>query len=313
MKPIAMVTGADGFVGRHLIRKLLSCGYDVIGTSRSPHQTAHDGAVIQLSLDHSPRIAEVLNRYKPDVIFHLAGESSVRRSWNDIRGTFQSNVMASINLLEAVRMSDIVNSVKIITVGSSEEYGIIPDHVSTIDETLPLQPVSPYGVSKASLSMLVKQYAGVYGLSIVHARPFNHIGPGQSLGFVTTDFAHQIVQIEKGLREPVLKVGNLSAKRDFLDVRDIAEAYVLLAEHGRKGEVYNICSGVLTEIQSVLAEFLQMACVNIRVERDPALYRPVESRYVRASNRKIREHTGWTPKIDLRDSLRDILDYFRQQ
>jgi len=312
MMPVALVTGARGFVGRHLTKRLLDYGYTVIGTSRFPVSGENNSSIIELGLNHVPRITEVLNRYKPDWIFHLAGESSVKKSWTDKQGTFQANVIASINLFEAICQSDIASRVKVITVGSAEEYGMIPGHVAIIDEETPLNPVSPYGVSKATLSMLVQLYVKAYGLSIVHVRPFNHIGPGQSLGFVTTDFAHQIVQIEKGGRKPILKVGNLSAKKDFLDVRDIVEAYILLAEHGRSGEIYNVCSGVLTEIRSILTELLNLTCIDVRVEQDPSLFRPVESNQVPASNEKLVSHTGWSPRIDLRDSLADILDYFRQ-
>jgi len=309
----ALITGVNGFVGRYLARELASDGYDVWGTSRSGQPSDYrEWKVLQLDLLHEEQIMNVINELMPDEIYHLAGQSSVRDSWLDKAGVLDANVLATTRLLEAVRKSAPANKIKVLTVGSSEEYGKVADNQLPIEEGTKLRPISPYGISKAAVSLLAQHYYDVYGMKIIHARPFNHIGPGQSLGFVTSDFAKQISDIEKGLISPALYVGNLEAKRDFTDVRDIVRAYRLLLKDGESGNVYNICSGSPVSIQAILDYYLRVSsCKDIHVIPDENKMRPSDIPLYYGDSGRIVEATQWGRTINLEQSLTDILNYWR--
>jgi GDP-4-dehydro-6-deoxy-D-mannose reductase len=311
----ALITGASGFVGRYLADKLIDIGLEVWGTSRSNILSKFDRGIHWVSLDltNQDSITSCINNIEPDYIFHLAAQSSVRNSWDNRVKTFDANVMNTIHLLEGIRNSNVVNSVKILSVGSSEEYGAVKENDMPIYEESVLNPISPYGLSKASVYMLAKHYFNTVGMNIIHVRPFNHIGPGQELGFVTTDFASQIIKIESREIPPIINVGNLAAKRDFLDVRDIVNAYALIIKKGQPGEVYNICSGVGTEISYVLDVLIRHSTLPIEIESNSKLFRTIDYPIYIGSNEKLMNLIDWQPTIGLEDSLRDILDFWRNK
>jgi GDP-4-dehydro-6-deoxy-D-mannose reductase len=315
----ALITGATGFVGQHLASYLLNNGYQVWGTSRinsGEINNVEELEILFIDFDDMTSIIDMLNTVQPDHIYHLAGQSSVKDSWSDKVGTFQSNVNLTMNLLEAVLQSEVKEKVSILTVGSSEEYGGYTSGSNPILEDTQLKPSSPYGISKATVGMLVRHYFTAYNMRVIHTRPFNHIGPGQRLGFVVSDFSNQIVQIEKGRQEKVISVGNLSAKRDFTDVRDIVRAYYLLlnqVNNSAWGESVNVCSGEAISIESILDTLLTLSNSSIDVVVDSNKLRPVDIPVFTGDNTKLKELTGWQPNINLTQTLSDVLKILRDQ
>ncbi|OBY76961.1 hypothetical protein BBG47_24290 [Paenibacillus sp. KS1] len=312
----ALITGGTGFVAKHLSENLINKGYQVIGTTRTCCPDLYFMDNYELRTINYGDVNDWINLFNetvPDEIYHLAGQSSVRLSWDNKVDTFNANLINTINMLEAIKESEIRHKARILITGSSEEYGHVNEGEAISESTI-LQPLNPYGVSKAALCMLMKQYVKTYGLHIRYARPFNHIGPGQGLGFVTSDFAKQIVDIEKEKQPPYIKVGNLESKRDFTDVRDIVEAYHILVQCGIDGEVYNVCTGRAMSMQYLLDFFVQH-CKHpepIKVIRDELKMRPSDYPIYYGDNGKINE-LGWHPKIGLEQSLSDILDYWRSR
>ncbi|MBP1157473.1 MULTISPECIES: GDP-mannose 4,6-dehydratase [unclassified Paenibacillus] len=301
----ALITGVTGFVGRYLAQNLLDNGYEVWGgTRKCPPYFINGVQIVELNLSRQDMIVNVLEDIKPDVVFHLSGQSSVKYSWDHIEETFKSNVMDSINLLEAIKNSSLKSSVRVITIGSSEEYGVGAE--LPIVEEARTDPMNPYGLSKLTVGKIALLYHGLHRMDIIHARAFNHIGPGQSLGFVTTDFTKQVIEIENGKVEPVMYVGDLSSKRDFTDVRDIVEAYRLLNEKGTAGETYNVCSGVCIPIRGILDDLVSFSSSSIKVIVDEKKLRPNNVKEYYGSNDKLRKATGWKPLISISQSLHDI-------
>ncbi|CAH1231504.1 GDP-6-deoxy-D-mannose reductase [Paenibacillus allorhizoplanae] len=310
----ALITGISGFVGKHLANYLLSQGVEVFGTT-SQGSLSMDPNIFTNNLSSEQNIINLLDEIQPDHIYHLAGQSNVKDSWDSKVSTFHTNVNLTINLLEAVRKSKVSDKVRIVTIGSSEEYGRVNDMTLPIDETVSLKPTNPYGISKASVSYFAKQYYEAYGLKVVHVRPFNHIGPGQKLGFVVTDFTSQIVNIEKGIANNIIRVGNLGAQRDFTDVRDIVRAYYLLLTTATTtyGEIYNVCSGVPITIESILEKLLAFSHQQIEVIVDPNKLRPIDIPLYIGTNNKIHQLTGWKPEIAIDTTLEDVLEFIRKK
>jgi GDP-4-dehydro-6-deoxy-D-mannose reductase len=301
----ALITGITGFVGKHL-EAFLSDKADVYGISRS---TRSEKNIFEADLLSETKIIQLIKEIKPTHIFHLAGLSNVKDSWKHKADFIQANVIGTIHLLEAVRK--INNPIKVLTVGSSEEYGLIPKGLDKVTEETALNPVSPYGISKSAISMLVNLYYKSYGLSLTHARPFNHIGPGQRLGFVTSDFAYQVALINKGItKDPIIQIGNLKTARDFTDVRDIVEAYYNIACFGEAGEAYNVCTGQGVYIQDILEKFISFSNKKIDLVVDPSKIRVAEIPKLVGTPEKLFTLTGWKPKRKLEDTLRDIYDYW---
>jgi len=256
-------------------------------------------------------VCTLVDEVQPDYIFHLAAQSFVPTSFADPWDTLENNIRAELNLLEAVRRSG--REVWVLVVGSNEEYGAPEPGELPQTEESPLRPNSPYAVSKVAQDFLGLQYHLAYGMPIVRVRPFNHTGPGQSPRFVVPAFASQIARIEAGTQEPVVKVGNLDAARDFSDVRDIVRAYHLAVTQGEPGEVYNLASGRPQSVRGLLETLLSYSQVEIQVERDPERYRPVDVPVVYGSAEKFRRQTGWQPLIPFEQTLRDTLEYWRKQ
>jgi GDP-4-dehydro-6-deoxy-D-mannose reductase len=314
----ALITGVTGFVGKYLANLLLNNGVNVVGTSRvaSPPFVIGNSVVevIGNNLDNKDEIYNLLMRTRPDFIFHLAAQSNVKKSWEETSETFYTNVNKTIFLLDAcIEYQKHNPKLKILTVGSSEEYGLVETDEFPIKETTALRPMNPYGTSKSVVSSLIQQYHKSNELNVIHARPFNHIGPGQSIGFVTTDFARQIVEIERGEKEPVIKVGNLSSQRDFTDVKDIVRAYYQLVINGKVGNIYNICSSNPNSIQYILDFFIANSTKKIKVELDENRLRPSDIPLYVGSNEKIKSHTNWTPLINFETTLMNILKYERSK
>lgn len=304
----ALITGISGFVGQHLAA-FLQGKCEVYGTSRVNRDENH---IFELDLLSETEIMNLIQKIKPTHIFHLAGFSNVKDSWEHKADVIKGNVIGTVHLLEAVRK--LGDPIKVITVGSSEEYGIIPAEVTKVHEDIPLHPINPYGISKCALSMLVKLYHKSYGLNVTHARPFNHIGPGQRLGFVTTDFAYQIALINKGItKENNIMIGNIQTIRDFTDVRDIVEAYYEIGRFGKAGEVYNVCTGQEVFIQDILDILLSYSPKKIKKVIDPSRMRMADIPGLIGDPGKLYALTGWKPKRKIEDTLKDIYeDWFNK-
>lgn len=313
----ALITGLSGFVGSHLAEFLLQKDFDVYGIIRwrsnrenirhiENKLTLFEGDVRDLS-----SVKQVIEDIKPDRIYHLAAQSFVPTSWTAPQETITSNIVGQLNILEAVR--DLKLPIRILVVGSSEEYGLVYENEVPITENNPLRPLSPYGVSKVGQDLLGFQYFHSYGMHIIRTRAFNHTGPRRGEVFVTSSFCKQAVLIEKGKQEPIIKVGNLQAKRDFTDVRDVVRAYWLALEKGRPGEVYNICSGISWVIEELLDKILEIAGLKVTKEPDPARLRPSDVKILQGSHEKFTNETGWKPEIPMEKTIRDLLDYWRER
>jgi len=312
----SLVTGVSGFAGSHLADCLVtgSPASEVWGCDfRSSRQPYHPAELKILSADlRDPDATRaILDHVRPDRIYHLAARAYVGESWANPWEVLETNLRSQVNLFEAVLASQ--SQPRILVLGSAEEYGRIPAADLPVRETCPLRPDSPYGVSKVGQDLLGLQYYLSHQLPVVRVRPFNHIGPRQSGQFVAPAFASQIAAIEAGRQAPVMRVGNLEARRDFTDVRDMVRAYVLALDQGEPGEVYNIGSGRSHPIQAVLDILLGFSRVKIKVETDLPRLRPSDALDMVCDASKFRACTGWEPRITLEQSLRDLLDYERAQ
>jgi len=314
-----LITGITGFAGSHLADYILQNHpevqvYGLIRWRSRLENILHIKDKIELreaDLKDFVSLRKCLEEIKPDRIFHLAAQSFVPTSWKCPSETFTINAIGQINLFEAVLSLKL--SPKIQVAGSSEEYGLtFPDEIP-MKETNPLRPLSPYAVSKVAQDLLAFQYFKSYGLRTVRTRGFNHTGPRRGEVFICSTFAKQIAEIEKKKREPVIYVGNLEAKRDFTDVRDTARAYWLCLEKGKEGEVYNIGRGKNYSIREVLDILLSLTSINIKVKVDPKRLRPSDVPILLSDCTKFVQLTGWEPKIPFNQSLRDLLDYWRER
>lgn len=311
-----LVTGITGFVGSHMAEFLLDQQVEVTGTIRQRSRLDHikhlkDIRLVECELRDPFSVESLIEEVKPDLIFHLAAQSFVPTSWNSPMDTIYNNVSSQVNIFEAVRR--IHPDCKIQIACSSEEYGHVEPHEVPIKETNPLRPLSPYAVSKVTQEVLGYQYNKSYGLHVVLTRTFNHTGPRRGENFVTSNFSKQIAEIEKGKQPPVLYVGNLQAKRDFTDVRDIVRAYWLAVHHGIPGETYNIASGTCWRIEEVLNKLLALSSVDIEVKEDPQRLRPSDVEILLGDYSKFHKQTGWKPEIPFDQTLKDLLNYWRAQ
>lgn len=308
-----LVTGADGFVGRYLVDTLCHRGHEVIAGTLSPNDCFGVNKNIQqvtFNLLDKTSIHEALKERVEGVI-HLAAQSMVQSSWTDPAQTVNVNVLGTIYLVEAVKRN--CPDAKLITIGSSEEYGSAGNTGSPLVEDMPCLPQNPYAVSKFSAGQIALQMALKYHLQLIHVRPFNHFGPKQRRGFVISDFASQIADIEAGRTEPVLLTGDLSAQRDFTDVRDVVQAYALLMECKVENGVYNVCSGQPRSIESILEFLLSKSVKKIAVRRDMEKLRPSNVPLFVGSNKKIVTATGWKQVKRFEESVIDTVSWWRKQ
>ena len=317
-----LITGITGFVGPHLAEYCLTLPEtEIFGTvfsggvdkeSQKIDELKKRVELLECDLTEKASALEILEKTRPDKIFHLAAQSFVPLSWKSPQDTIVNNIVSELNIFEAIRALAIAPI--IIIACSSEEYGLVSENELPVKEENPLRPLSPYAVSKVAQEMLGYQYSKSYGLKAVLTRFFNTEGPGRGEEFVCSNFAKQIVEIEKGKKEPVIFVGNLEAKRDFSDVRDMVRAYWLASEKCRFGEPYNICSGQPKSVQSVLDLLLSLSkAKNIQIKQDPARMRSSEVSSLFGDSSKFREETGWRPEIPFEKTMEDLLNYWRER
>lgn len=313
-----LVTGARGFAGRHLTRHLREIGPDddVHGTllpqANDVNRDMESGVNAHaIDLRDREAVSSLIGALKPDRIYHLAAQAAVHLSFTNPWATLENNIRSQLNLLEACREHNIAP--RFLVVSTGEVYANTTPYDRPADEHTPVQPSSPYAVSKIAQEMLGIQYHFNFGLPIIVARPFNQFGPGQNLGFVAPDFANQIARIEAGLQPAVMRVGDLSARRDFTDVRDIVRAQRLILEHGEPGETYNIGTGKAVSIRDLLNTLLKTSSASIEVQPAPEHMRPAKVPLLWGSAHKLQAVTGWEPHISFEQSLQDILADFRQR
>jgi GDP-4-dehydro-6-deoxy-D-mannose reductase len=314
-----LITGITGFVGSHLADYALAQGAGVYGSSRWRSKTDNIEHIrdritlVECDLRDLSSVHHLLELTAPDWVFHLAAQSFVQASWHAPAETLTTNAISQVNLLEAIRARG-GNPPRFLVIGSSEEYGLVYDEELPINESQPLRPLSPYAVSKVTQDLMGYQYFKSYHLPIVRARAFNHEGPRRGDVFVTSNFARQIAEIEIDRRKPEILVGNLKAQRDYSDVRDVVQGYWLLLERGEPGEVYNLCSGRAWAIQDVLDFLLKESSLrNIGVRTDASRFRPSDVPVLVGDAGKIRAAVGWEPRIPFEQTLRDLLQYWRER
>ena len=332
----ALITGVGGFAGSHLAEYLLAhtdwdiIGLDLVAGRAAQWQPPDSGSQSRLSSETDkaqerislhigdvlmdlPALKELLAAAQPTHIFHLAAQAFVPASWQDPWNTLANNIRSQLNVLLAAIAMGATRFPRVLVVGSADEYGIVTPEELPVREANPLRPNNPYAVSKVAQDMLGYQYSVSHKLPVVRVRPFNHIGPGQSPAFVTSDFARQIAQAEAGLHEPVLQVGDLSARRDFSDVHDIVRGYHLALSAGEPGEVYNLCAGRSCSIGEMLEKLMALSTIPLGLEVDATRLRPVDTPEIVGDCSKFHARTGWQTEIPLEQSLQDILEYWRKQ
>lgn len=307
----ALIVGAAGFVGGYLIDCLANqFKMEVFGTKLAEQNLSNSKCIFyDLNLLEKDEILNLLKNLRPDYIFHLAAQSSVAVSWKNPQLTVDINIKGAINLFDSIRELDY--KPRILVIGSGEEYGPVSADNARVGEETILHPGNIYAATKACQNMIGSIYAKAYKMDLILVRAFNHIGPGQAPIFVVSDFCKQVAEIEKGLKEPVMYVGNLSAKRDFTDVRDVVRSYAMLIEKGVAGETYNIGSGNAVAIQDILNAILSHSRTKIEVTVDPAKLRPVDVPKIEADTSKVFNVTGWKPEISLEETIINVLDYWR--
>lgn len=313
--PRVLLTGANGFVGKILTQRLRDAGYHVTALSSSEPQLGHPADQQRVcDIRDAEGVRQAVAQVRPSHVIHLAAVSHVPTSFQDPLGTWQTNVMGSMNLLEALRLE--APEAFVLFSSSSEVYGAAFKSGQKVDEYTRCQPLNPYAASKVAAESAFNEYFR-QGLKGVIARPFNHIGAQQSPNFVTASFARQIALIEAGQQEPVLKVGNLEAKRDFLDVQDVCSAYLELLKLADSTQEYprcmNIASGRSLKIREVLDTLLSLSQASIQVAQDPERLRPSDIPVAIGNSTALTRSTGWQPQIPLQQTLRELLDYWRQQ
>jgi GDP-4-dehydro-6-deoxy-D-mannose reductase len=296
----SLVTGAGGFVGHHLVAHLQEQGDEVLVT---------DFTVDQLDITDADALLARLRHDRPEAIYHLAGASDVGGSWNAPHETFRANAEGTLNVLWAAREAGVE---RVLTIGSADVYGKVSPDDLPLTEDSPLRPVSPYAASKVAADAVAEQAFRGYGQHVVRTRPFNHLGPGQSDRFVAPALAARIAANERS-GEAEVRVGNLSPRRDFTDVRDVVRAYRLLVEHGRPGEVYNVCSGQAIAVEDLARTMLTMATIPMELVADPDLQRGVDIPVLLGDPGRLAADTGWEPRIPLDDTLADLLEDMRDR
>ncbi len=306
----ALIIGGAGFVGGYLIRELDSAGQEVFATCLENENISGNCSVRTLNILDADAVSEVIGEIKPDVIYHLAAQSSVSLSWKKPQLTADINVIGTINVLEAVKNCE-KKDIRLILIGSGEEYGFIRKDACPLTEEEPLNPGNIYAATKACQGMLGEIYARAYKMDIIMVRAFNHSGPQQLPMFVISDFCRQIALIEKGDSPAVMSVGNLAAKRDFTDVRDVVRAYRLLGEKGVSGRTYNVGRGKAVEIQYILDTALSFSQKEIEVQQDPARMRASDIPVIEPDVSRISGDTGWKAEISMEKTIEDTLNYWR--
>lgn len=285
----------------------------VYGTTYPQPPHPEEKSIFHLDMRSERDVFEAVKQAQPQWVFHLAAVSNVGTSWAKKRETLETNLMGTFHLFEAVKK--FAPEARVLFVSSSDIYGFSPGNKEAVPcafaEDAPFHLASPYALTKFSGELMAGFYSRWEGLDIVIVRPFPHTGPGQSSDFVCSDWARQVIQIERGRQEPVIRVGNLEVQRDFTDVRDAVSAYILLLRNGRKGEVYNVCRGRGVALREILEIIISYASKTVQVEQDPEKMRKVDIPCLIGDNRKIKAETGWEPQVPLEKTLAELLDYWR--
>src|SRR5580700_5107438 len=311
MKNTALVTGAEGFIGSHLVKFLQAKSWDVIGTHLSEDTSRFPNlsnlSFVRCDLRDGRTMTQIVERYQPTHIFHLGAQSLPTVSWKDPVGTFESNIMGSLYLFEAVRR--LKRLPVVVSACSSAEYGRVPASAIPVNEEQALRPLHPYGISKVCLDLLAREYFLDYKIPAVNVRLFNTTGPGKTSD-APSDFVRQIVAIKKGQQGPVIEVGNLKPRRAFLDVNDTVRAFYLAGMKGKRGESYNVCATRTHRMSEVLQKAIRLSGVRAEIRPVPRLMRPSDEKIIFGSTHKIRRDTGWKPQRSIEQTLRSMLDYW---
>jgi GDP-4-dehydro-6-deoxy-D-mannose reductase len=312
----ALITGISGFAGSHLAEYLLARGdVEVSGLVRDPARPAHAGPfaarvrLLQGDLRDAASLEKAVGEARPDVVYHLGGQAFVPQSFEDPEGTLLDNAVGQLHLIQALLARRPL--ARLLVVGSASMYGQVRREENPVHEGVPLRPVDPYGVSKAAQDLLAFQYGVTHDLQAVRVRPFNHTGPRQSDAFAPSWFARQVAAIEAGTAPPELEVGNLDSVRDYTDVRDMVRAYHLAATQGEVGEAYNLGSGTGHRLGDVLQTLVGLSRVPCAVRQDASRLRPLDVPLLLCDASRFRRRAAWEPEIDLQQTLRDLLDYWR--
>lgn len=309
----ALVTGSEGFIGSYLVRFLQAKGWNVVGSYLNPPNNSEPRlprlCFVPCDLRDAKRVAAVLNEFRPTHVFHLGAQSLPKRSWDDPEETFESNVMGSLYLFEALR--HMKQAPVVVSACSSAEYGHVPAADIPVREEQPLRPLHPYGISKVCLDLLAREYFLDYKIPAVNLRVFNTTGPGKT-NDAASDFVRQLVRIQKRLQPPVMEVGNLEPYRALLDVRDTVRGFYLAALKGRRGEPYNICASRTYQVGSILNKAIRLAGVKPEIRPVARLMRPSDEHVIFGNTRKFRNETGWKPLISLEQTLKTMLEYWCQ-
>jgi GDP-4-dehydro-6-deoxy-D-mannose reductase len=304
-----LITGSGGFVGRILADKMTALGFEVWGADRAPSERFNGERQLSVDLTNEGAVCKLLDQVQPEGIVHLAAQASVSRSFDKPIETILTNTLPILYILDCLKQKPA--ACRLLAIGSADEYGPVTSADQLpLREDSPVAPNNPYALAKSIQNQYCSGYATLYGQDVVITRSFNHTGAGQRDTFVLSSFARQIAEIKVGRREPVIRVGNLEAKRDFLDVRDVCEAYLTLLEKGAKGETYNVCSGNSYRIQDLLDKLCELSGVDVRIEVDPDRLRPSDTPELRGDPSKIREDTGWSPQTPIDDTLSSLLEYW---
>lgn len=312
-QPLAFITGAEGFIGSHLMRFLIDEGWQVVGGHYHPlsDQLSDElrTRMVHCDLANGQRVAQLIREHQPTHIFHLGAQSYPTVSWTDPIGTFQANIMGSVHLLEAVRYLE--TPPVVVCACSSAEYGVVPAHAIPVTEEQPLRPMHPYGISKLCLDLLGQQYWSDYGVPTVMLRLFNTTGPGKT-GDAPSDFVRQIVRIKLGLQSPRIEVGNLETRRAFLDVQDTVRGFYLAALHGNRGGVYNLCASQLYTMSTLLNTAIDLAGVKASIEPVDRLMRPSDEQVIFGTSDKLSRDTGWAPQCTLDQTLASMIEHWER-
>jgi GDP-4-dehydro-6-deoxy-D-mannose reductase len=313
MKRIALVTGAEGFIGSHLVRFLQAKGWNVIGGYRS-YDTSSDSfpklprlRFVQCDLSNGQRVEQIFKEYEPTYVFHLGAQSLPMLSWADPVSTFESNIMGSLHVFEAVR--HMKQRPIVVSACSSAEYGNVPASAIPVTEEQPLRPLHPYGISKVCLDLLAREYFLDYNIPAVNVRLFNTTGPGKT-NDAPSDFVRQLSRIKKGTQPPVIEVGNLKPRRAYLNVNDTVRGFYLAATKGKRGEAYNLCATTTHEVGELLKIAIRLAGVKVEIRPAARLMRPSDEKIIFGSTEKIRKHTGWKPLRSIEQTLGSMLEYW---
>lgn len=317
-----LITGVSGFVGGYFVHHLANHdnSMEIFGISRSKPswdfvhvnpELLENHHFYLADLNNIPKLKGIIQKIQPDYILHLAAQSSVAESWVSPVDSFMNNTNIFLNIIDTVRLND--NGARVLSVGSSEQYGIVAEADLPLKEESPQHPANPYAVARVAQEQLARIYAEGYGIDICCTRSFNHCGPGQNERFVVSGIVKQFVLISNGMQEPVIHIGNGSIIRDFVDVRDVVNAYALLLMNGKRGDVYNICSGTGRTIRSIVQDLSEILKIPVKISEEQSHIRPVDNPRIVGSNEKMRKEFGWQPSVRFEDTLRSMCDCWKQR